>query len=102
MSEDDAFVPETDVSVTIRRAENGWIVETVDGPYVFGDPDDLDTGDVPSLRDALYQVIDSLGADSGDHADRRLYLVVAPGDEREDYPRTLDRLLYPDEEWTYE
>ena len=62
---------------------------------VFEDPpEESDTGYVPSLRDALYQTIDLLAADPGDFADRRLYIVVAPGDEREDYPRELSQFRY--------
>ncbi len=76
--------------VTIKRVANGWIVRGKHDEHVFVDPSEFDENSfVDSLRDAMYQVIEELEADPGDHASKRLYLIVAPGDEREDFPQAL-------------
>jgi len=79
-------------SVTIRRAENGFVVERFeeyeDGEggrtvtMVFADGECLSNEySAESLRDALHAVMDSLGYCGGRYDEKRVYVIVAPGDK---------------------
>lgn len=67
--------------VTIRRADNGWIVVSEEAELAFQDPTEDENGEAESLHDALWAVLDELGANGDGFASKRVFIDIRPGDE---------------------
>lgn len=69
----------------VERTENGWIVVGTDGDgssrrWVFTDKDD-DTGEVFSLQEALWQVVECLDAIGSRYDRERISITMRRGDK---------------------
>ena len=95
-------------TISIRRADNGYIVERfeeteMDGEgrmvaQVFADKDTEEFHDVDSLRLALYAVAEALGYNGSRHDEKRLYLVIAPGDKSEKFTEAHSKVIFGGED----
>lgn len=71
--------------ITIKRADNGWILEVEEvGTRVFAYNEDVDGHDVQAAALLLKTVERELGLEDSRYSKHRIYIEVRPGDKHED------------------
>lgn len=67
--------------LTIKRADNGWILESDRADLqVFQEGDDEKTA-AEAFRDLLYAVQSAIGPDDSRYSKHRIYIDIRPGDK---------------------
>jgi len=67
------------MKVTIEQAQNGYILKTPDGRFVFGEGNDSTMR--KALADLLSEVVDQFGERGSRYDSDRIYISVGPGDK---------------------
>lgn len=93
-----------DVRVIIERAQNGWVVTQRSSEYLRSEDDTPDIVNVFDEKDSevegcaslLRHLEDVLGPSTSRYDEKRIYIVVAPGDKNDAFTEAHSDVIWPD------
>lgn len=86
------------MKVVITTAQDGYIIHSYDeqdpADKTINVVEQREKGDAETLHDVLHVVLNHLGGTGSRYDDKRVYVIIAPGDKHKDFTEAHSNIIW--------